>query len=160
MTLILYIQDIFLNEKMTTDFADHEITNRNYWGSMADHWVEPGRRSWSTREITGESGGLLVFMRNGTLSMICTGASEPVQTTLQRDWFNLKRLEWDDDDSVEFHLTPGAMIRVLRKHGFDFEDLIDIQAPADAPETRFEYMNKAWARQWPSEEIWRAKKRF
>ena len=53
----------------------------------------------------------------------------------------------------------GEWIRVLRANGFDVEDLIEIQASADAPETRFPWADKAWARRWPSEEIWKARKR-
>lgn len=30
----------------------HAIKNRAYWSSMAESWVEPGRRAWSSHEIT------------------------------------------------------------------------------------------------------------
>jgi len=36
---------------------------------------------------------------------------------------------------------------------------ITLQAPAEGPETRYEWINRAWAHRWPSEEIWKARKR-
>lgn len=104
-------------------------------------------------------GGTLIFLRNSPLSMLCAPATGPVSETLQRPGFGLHRLEWDDDPpSVEFNLMHGEMIRLLRQHGFEIEALIELQAPADAAPTRFEYMSTEWAQKWPSEEIWRVLK--
>ena len=66
----------------------------------------------------------------------------------------------DDEDgpSVEFHLAHGEMIRVLREAGFEIEELLELRPPADAT-TRFPYVSLEWARQWPCEEIWVARKR-
>jgi hypothetical protein len=50
------------------------------------------------------------------------------------------------------------MIRLLRSSGFEVEDLIEIQAPAGAT-TRFPWMDPAWAHRWPTEEVWKARKR-
>ena len=47
----------------------------------------------------------------------------------------------------------------LGANGFEVEDLIEVQAPVDAEETRFPFVDNAWARRWPSEEIWKARKR-
>jgi SAM-dependent methyltransferase len=103
-------------------------------------------------------GGTLVFLRNSTLSMLCTGPSGPAQDQLQRSQFGIHRFEWDGDDSVEFHLAHGDLIRLLRKHGFQIEDLIEIEPPAGSEPNRFEYMTLDWAQKWPSEEIWRVTK--
>lgn len=104
-------------------------------------------------------GGTLVFMRNTPLSMLCAPATGPVTETLQRPAFGLHRLEWaDDPPCVEFNLMHGEMIRLLRQHGFEIEALIELQAPADAAPTRFDYMSVEWAQKWPSEEIWRVRK--
>ncbi len=104
-------------------------------------------------------GGTLVFLRNGTLSVLCTAPSGPVTEGLQRDYFEMHRITWEEDPGVEFHLPPGKMIQVLRDNGFEVEALIEIEPPADAKEVRYEYMNLNWAKHWPSEEIWRAVKR-
>ncbi len=79
---------------------------------------------------------------------------------LARPQFGLHRVEWHDADgpSVEFHLPHGEMLRLLRETGFEVEALHELQAAPDAP-TRFEHVTLEWARSWPSEEIWVARKR-
>ena len=32
---------------------NHVLVNREQWDADADNWVEPGRRAWSTDEISG-----------------------------------------------------------------------------------------------------------
>jgi SAM-dependent methyltransferase len=106
-------------------------------------------------------GGELVFLVNGTLLMLCMADDESSPTTpsLVRDYFGMHRFEWPEDDGVDFHLGYGDWIRLLRANGFEVEDLIEIQAPAGAPESRYPWASKEWARRWPSEEIWKARKR-
>ena len=50
------------------------------------------------------------------------------------------------------------MIRVLREAGFEIEALHELRPAADAT-TRYEWVSLEWARQWPCEEIWVARKR-
>lgn len=61
------------------------------------------------------------------------------------------------DLGVEFHLSHGDWIRVLRRSGFDIEDLIEVRAPEDGT-TRYQYVTREWARQWPAEEIWKVRR--
>ena len=104
-------------------------------------------------------GGRLVFLRNSPLAMLCLPASGPISRELVRSYSELHRLEWDDDHSVEFHLSHGGMIGLLREQGFEVEKLIELSPSEDTPESRFSYMSKEWARNWPSEEIWCARKK-
>ncbi len=85
-------------------------------------------------------------------------AGVPADPVLKRPYFGWHRFEWPDDDSVEFHLTHGDWIRILRANGFEIEDLIEIQAPEGAT-IRADYVSADRARRWPSEEIWKARKR-
>ncbi len=103
-------------------------------------------------------GGRLIFLCNSVISMLCSPDEDelPATETLCRDQFGMHRLEWDG--ATEFHLPHGEMIALLRANGFEIEALIEIQAPADAPETRFTYITKEWSRRWPSEEVWRCRK--
>jgi SAM-dependent methyltransferase len=105
-------------------------------------------------------GGELVFLGNSTLFMLCAPdyENESVEPRLVRAQFGMHRFEWPDDPSVEFHLSHGDWIRLLRSNGFDIEDLLEIRPPPDA---RAEAIGVSieWARQWPSEEVWRARKR-
>ena len=73
----------------------------------------------------------------------------------------MHRFEWsaDVDEGVEYHLSHGDWIRLLRENGFDILDLIEIQAPEGAEtHSRYDFVSAEWARKWPSEEIWRARK--
>jgi SAM-dependent methyltransferase len=106
-------------------------------------------------------GGELVFLRNSTLVILCSpddgGAA---REELQRPEFGMHRFEWegDVDDGVEFHLSHGEWIRLLRENGFEIIDLVEIQAGEhDATHLRYDFVTAEWARKWPSEEIWRAR---
>lgn len=103
-------------------------------------------------------GGRLVFLVNSPLLMLCMAdlADEPAGTELRRDWFGMHRFEWDDDDSVEFHLPHGEMIRLLGDCGFVVEALNELQAPLGATST-YGFVTAEWARRWPSEEVWVAR---
>jgi hypothetical protein len=48
------------------------------------------------------------------------------------------------------------MLRLLRSAGFVVDDLIEIQAPSPA-HREYPQVAADWARQWPSEEIWKAR---
>jgi SAM-dependent methyltransferase len=105
-------------------------------------------------------GGELIFLVNGTILMLCMAEDDsPATDRLVRDYFGMHRFEWESDDGIDFHIGYGEWIRVLGANGFEVEDLIEIQAPADGEETRYPFVKKAWARRWPSEEIWKARKR-
>ncbi len=60
----------------------------------------------------------------------------PASEQLQRDHFGMHRFEWPQaGGAVEFALTHGDMIRLLRDSGFEIEDLVEVRAPegAEAP---------------------------
>jgi hypothetical protein len=85
-------------------------------------------------------------------------APDPHSTDrLLRPLFGLHRIEWSDDDSVEFHLPHGEMIALLRRCGLQVEELLEIRPP-DGSTTRYSHVTLEWARRWPCEEIWRARK--
>lgn len=74
-----------------------------------------------------------------------------------RPYFGMHRFEWPDDDSVEFHLAHGEMIGLLRRSGFEVEDLIEIRPP-DGSSTRYTFVTLEWAQRWPCEEAWKARR--
>jgi len=104
-------------------------------------------------------GGLLVFLRNSTLVILCSpDADGPAEERLLRPQFGMHR--FDAWDGVEFHLSHGDWIRLLRVNGFEIENLIEVQAPSDAvTHEHYDYVTAEWARRWPAEEIWRVRKR-
>ena len=104
-------------------------------------------------------GGELIFLGNANLLILCVPdrEDEAAGTALLRPYFGLHRVEWSDDDGVEFHMPHGEWIRLLRANGFTIEDLIELRAPAGA-RTEYAFVDPEWARHWPSEQIWRARK--
>ena len=105
-------------------------------------------------------GGRLVFLVNTPLAIVCGSETdgEPATEHLLRPYFGMHRIEWPDDNSVEFHLPHGELIALLRASGFEIEALIEVRPAADAT-TRFPHVTLDWARKWPCEEIWKARKR-
>ncbi|MBS1893157.1 MAG: methyltransferase domain-containing protein [Actinobacteria bacterium] len=105
-------------------------------------------------------GGELVFLVNSVLSILCgpDDGNIPAGDELLRPLFGMHRIEWPDDDAVEFHLPQGKMIDLLRDCDLTVEQLIEIRPPADAA-TRYSHISLEWARRFPCEEVWRARKR-
>jgi len=102
-------------------------------------------------------GGELIFLRNSTISMLCA-ALDGWHETLQRPQRGLHRLDWEDEDTTEFQLGHGDLFRLLRESGFDVLDLVELYAPDDAKDATFYHSNAEWAKKWPWEEIWKARK--
>lgn len=105
-------------------------------------------------------GGRLAFLVNAPLLVLCMPEheGEAADERLLRPYFGMHRVEWPDDDSVAFHLPHCEMIALLRDSGFEVEALTEIRPPEDAS-TTYDFVTHEWARQWPSEEVWRARKR-
>jgi hypothetical protein len=76
---------------------------------------------------------------------------------LRRPAFGMHRVEWPGSLGVEFHLSHGDWIRLLRHSGFEVEDLIEPR-PAVGATSRYAFVTVEWARQWPCEEVWKARK--
>jgi SAM-dependent methyltransferase len=103
-------------------------------------------------------GGRLIFMRNSTIQILCM-ALEGVKDQLQRPQRGLHRLEWEDTGEVEFHLGHGDLIDLLRANGLEVERLIELFAPPEAEtHSYYKHVTAEWAQQWPSEELWLARK--
>jgi len=121
-------------------------------------WCDPYRWIPEAARLL-RPGGELIFLRNSVLFSLCAPDSDdPAGDRLVRGHFDLHRLEWSDDHSVNFSLGVGRLIRLFRAEGFEVIDCVELQAPADRA-TRFPFVTTAWAHRWPSEEIWRVRKR-
>jgi SAM-dependent methyltransferase len=104
------------------------------------------------------AGGLLAFSGGTALEVLCwSSAEDRLMTTLQRDYFGLHRSE-EEDGTVVFELPYGEWIRLLRSAGLVVEELREIQPPEGAVSTYRTEEETAWARRWPMEQIWRARK--
>jgi SAM-dependent methyltransferase len=105
-------------------------------------------------------GGELIFLVNSVLLMLTIPDEDDLPATerLQRPFFGMHRFEWPGDESVEFHLGHGDLIRLLRRCGFEIEDLIELR-PEPGATSSHPLATIDWASQWPSEEVWKARKR-
>jgi len=107
--------------------------------------------------------GVLMFLTNSNLMQLTVPdleADGPAGPELVRPLFGMHRTVWPDDTSVEFHLPHGKWIDLLRDNDFDVERLVELQAPDDAvADKRWTFVTAEWARKWPSEEAWVARKR-
>ena len=122
-------------------------------------WADPYRWIPEAARLL-RPGGRLVFLHSTPLAHICFPPVGEVTRMLHRPYHGLHREQWAQDEGVEFQLTHGDWISVLRSAGLEIERLVELQAPPDA--TTHPYYNHIpadWARQWPGEEIWVARKR-
>jgi SAM-dependent methyltransferase len=105
-------------------------------------------------------GGELVFMVNSIFTILCGHDDEtiPAGDRLLRPLFGMHRVEWPGEDSVEFHLPPGKMIALLGDCDLEVTELIEVRPTADAT-TESTSIVLDWARRYPCEEVWRARKR-
>ena len=103
-------------------------------------------------------GGQLIFLVNSVLMMLTTPDEDglPATERLLRPYFGMHRFEWPDD-SVEYHLGHGDMIRLLRRCRLEVEDLLELR-PEPGSTSSHRLATLEWARQWPCEEIWKARK--
>jgi len=120
-------------------------------------WADPYRWIPEAARVL-RPGGELVFLGCSTLLMLCAHETEgeAAAETFRRPQFGLHRLEWADPDSVEFCLSHGAWIALLRAHGFEILDLLEVR-PREGASTRYTHVTYEWARQWPCEEVWRVR---
>ena len=137
--------------------ASFDLAFSEYGASI---WCDPYRWIPEAARLL-RPGGELVFLVNGTLLMLCMQEEEiPPGPELLRPYFGMHRFEWGGEDGVDFHLGYGDWVRLLRSNGLEVEDLIEVQAPANARPHRYAALATLdWARRWPSEQIWRARKR-
>jgi SAM-dependent methyltransferase len=144
-------------EEVPLPDASFDLVHSEYGASI---WADPYRWIPEAARLL-RPGGRLVFLRNSTLATLCAPDTGRIEERLHRPQFGMNRLEWPDNEGgIEYHLPTGELIDLLRANRFTVERLLELQAPADA-ETHgyYDYVTADWARKWPAEEIWAARKR-
>ena len=134
--------------------ASFDLAISEYGASL---WCDPDAWIAEAARLL-RSGGLLVFLTNSLIATLCSPDDGPAVERLVRDQRGLRAVTYPDDDAVEFHLAHGEWIATLARHGFAVEALHELYAPPGADPERFKWVTPEWARRWPHEEIWRARK--
>ena len=144
-----------IGEDVPLPDSSFDLVHSEYGASL---WADPCRWIPEAARLL-RPGGRLIFMCNSIVSMLCM-TLEGVGEQLVRPQFGLHRVEWPDTGEVEFQLGHGDWIDVLRANGFEIERLVELFAQPDAEtHTYYKYVTAEWARKWPAEEIWVARKR-
>jgi SAM-dependent methyltransferase len=102
--------------------------------------------------------GLLAFCATHPLLYLTWNEASGRQTrTLQLDYARLGRMALGDG-TIDWALPPGAWVRVLGRSGFAVEECIELCARPGATTTYEDFAPPRWARRWPAEWIWRARR--
>lgn len=126
-------------------------------------WCEPAAWIGEAHRLL-RPGGELVFLGNHPLAMMCSplDGSLPVTDRLERGYFDLGRLDWRDaaeePGGIEFNLPISSWIRLFHDIGFDVVDYVEIRAPESVTGTNGT-VTAEWAKRFPSEQVWRIRKR-
>ena len=135
--------------------ASFDLAVSEYGASI---WADPYRWIPEAARLL-RPGGRLVFLQNSIVSILCMDL-DGVTESLQRPQRELAPITWPDTGETEFHLPHGELIDLLRGAGFEIERLVELYAPDDAvTHEHYDYVTAEWARRWPCEEIWVARKR-
>ncbi len=111
-------------------------------------------------------GGELIVLSAHPLAVICYPDDGSALTAddvcLRRSWFDTWRLDWreveEDPGGIEFTLPVAEWFAVLVDSGFDVTDHRELRPPPDVTGTPFS-VSAEWARRFPSELVWRARRR-
>ena len=141
-------------ENVPYDRESFDVAVSEYGASL---WCDPRRWLREAHRLL-RSEGKLIFVTNGAILIACT-PPDALQAgdRLVRGYFSSQRIEYPIENTVEFHPTHGTWVRLLRAAGFVLESLVEVRPPHGA-KPRLQFASVEWARQWPSEEIWVARK--
>ena len=137
--------------------ASFDLALSEYGASI---WCDPQRWIPEAARLLRPAGEL-VFLCNSPLSLLCAPDKGPVENRLVRPQFDgLGRMEWPGEEGVDFHLGHGDWLALLRENGFEVEALRELRAPEGAQDhSYYEFVPAEWARKWPAEDLWHARKR-
>ncbi len=104
------------------------------------------------------AGGLLAFCCTHPLLYLTWDDDRDQQTRkLQIDYADLGRMPLAEG-TIDWVLPAGEWIRVLRANGFEIENLTELCASPGTSTTYADFAPPKWARRWPAEWIWSARR--
>lgn len=143
-----------VGESVPLPDASFDLVISEYGASI---WADPERWIPEAARLLRPR-GRLVFLRNSTISMLCMALDGETEM-LQRPQRELRKITWSDTGETNFHAPPGELIDILGAAGLAVERLVELYAPDDAATHEYyKYVTAEWAKNWPAEEIWVARK--
>ena len=144
-------------EEVPLPDASFDLVLSEYGASI---WADPRRWVPESARLL-RPGGVLVFMCNSTLSILCSPDEGNVDDRLHRAQFEIGRIDWGGAGTgINYYLGHGEWIELLREYGLDVESLFELRAPEGAKNHGYyDFVSAEWARRWPAEEVWKARKR-
>lgn len=128
-------------------FCDH--------GGMS--WAPPHQAVPQAARVL-RRGGRLVFNAASPWFEACYDeAANRVTTTLHSDYFELTTID-EGHGAVSYQLTYGDWVKTLRGAGLIIDDLIEPRPGPGTPTSYTETDPPDWARHWPAEMLWIARK--
>jgi len=129
---------------------------------LSDHgalsWGEPGRVVPEIARLL-RRGGLLAFNVTSPLVRMCwNDENDSLDTALHRSYFDVYRTE-EGEGAATFALRHGEWIRLLRDSAFEVEGLVELRPRTEASTTYGDFVPLDWARRWPAEDLWKARRR-
>lgn len=106
-------------------------------------------------------GGRLTFLGSSPLSMVCSppeGGDAVTTRKLEQPYFGMHRVEWPDPaDGIEFQLPISEWFRLFRETGFEVLDYLEPRPVKSIHKAAF-FTSLEWARDFPSEQVWKVRK--
>lgn len=129
---------------------------------LSDHgalsWAEPSGVVPEVGRLL-RSGGVLAFNVTSPLVRMCwNDEQDALDTALHRSYFDLYHTE-EGEGAATFTLRHGEWIGLLRDSGFEVERLVELRPRVEASTTYGDFVPLDWARRWPAEDLWQARKR-
>jgi SAM-dependent methyltransferase len=135
--------------------ASFDLALSEYGASL---WAVPERWLSEASRLL-RPGGRLVFLVNSPLVILCSPDVGSAEERLQRPQFGMYRFEWPGELGVEYVLPHGEWVRLLRGNRFEVEALHELRAPeTGVTHTYYDGVTADWARKWPAEDLWVARK--
>ena len=102
--------------------------------------------------------GRLVFCATHPLLYLTYDAGKDRQTRrLEMEYAQLGRMDLGEG-TIDWAPPPSGWIRTLRTHDFEVLDCIELIAGPSATTTYEDFAPAKWARKWPAEWIWSARR--
>jgi len=136
------------DESFDIVFSDH--------GALS--WADPHLVVPEVARVLRPGGVLACNVSSPLLDICYDEATERTDTKLHRSYFELG-LALEGNGAATYELNDGDWIRLLRANGFTVEALLELRPPEGATTTYGDYVFLEWARSWPGEHLWKARKR-